>query len=110
MKVKLYNYDLVVLLQRYQQREKESGDLKRNYVDTLVEIKQKSGLKSVILEKKVADLKDSLERSVVENKTSKMTTGSTHDRIKAKQDMDELLEEKNNEIRRLRIELSQLAM
>ena len=107
--VLLQRWVMFMFLSRYQQREQERDELKCSFVDKLVDIQQKSGLKAIILEKTVDDLKNSLEQKMVENKTMILTSGNIQDRLKAKKDMDTLLEEKNTEIRRLRMELANVS-
>lgn len=95
-----------VLKQRFTKIEAERDDLKARFVEKLVSIQQKTGLKSMILEKKVLSLREDLERN--EAKLNAQITFGPEDKVNAKKDLEKLIESKNFEIKRLQIQLAQI--
>jgi hypothetical protein len=97
-----------VLLQRFDQVETERNGLKTTFVDKLVGIQQKSSLKAMMLEKKVQNLTEEVEKKAAEAKSNIIASSNLEEQMKAKKELEQLLERKNIEIKRLQIELAQM--
>lgn len=96
-----------VLKQRFSQVEKERDEIKAKFVEKLVSIQQKTGLKSMILEKKVQTLKSDLEKKEALLKVDASVT-SQEDKMKARKDLEQLIDSKNSEIKKLQIQIAQI--
>ena len=97
-----------VLLQRYNQVETERDGLKFSFTDKLVNIQQKSSLKSMMLEKKVQNLTEEVEKKEAEAKSNIIASSNLEEQMRAKKELEQLLERKNIEIKRLQIEVAQM--
>jgi hypothetical protein len=59
-------WEYEVLLQQYNYLVKERNDVYEKYQDSIFEIQQKSGLKNIILEKKLETINETLEAKDVQ--------------------------------------------
>jgi hypothetical protein len=59
-------WEYEVLLQQYNYLVQERNDVYEKYQDTIFEIQQKSGLKNIILEKKLETINETLEAKDVQ--------------------------------------------
>jgi len=93
------------LQQRYEQVLLEKNTLKGTFSSALHEIDKKSSLKTVIMTKKVASLKEQLESQAIMDKIEKVTT-DPEERVLIKDEIGRVMTEKNLEIKKLQLELS----
>jgi chromosome segregation ATPase len=95
-----------VLRQRFGQLEKERDELKAKFVEKLVTIQQKTGLKSMILEKKVQSLQEDLEKKDAQVKAQMPVP--MEEKLKARKEIEQLIDAKNAEIKRLQLQIAQI--
>eukprot|EP00002_Diphylleia_rotans_P039855 TRINITY_DN934_c0_g1_i5.p1 TRINITY_DN934_c0_g1~~TRINITY_DN934_c0_g1_i5.p1 ORF type:complete len:474 (+),score=144.75 TRINITY_DN934_c0_g1_i5:54-1475(+) len=95
-----------VLLQRFEQVQKERDELYDRFVSTIYDVQQKSGFRNLILEKKLETVQESLEKK--EAQLSEVLAASNLDPQSlgaVTKKLDDVLEAKNNSIKDLQYEL-----
>lgn len=104
-KAKSLEWSHQVLQQRYEQILLDRDQLKQTFSSALHEIDKKSSLKTVIMTKKVASLKEQLENQTIMDKIEKVAT-DPEERVLIKDEIGRVMTEKNLEIKKLQLELS----
>eukprot|EP00696_Hemimastix_kukwesjijk_P018394 gnl/Hemi2/7261_TR2471_c0_g2_i1.p1 gnl/Hemi2/7261_TR2471_c0_g2~~gnl/Hemi2/7261_TR2471_c0_g2_i1.p1 ORF type:complete len:428 (+),score=189.07 gnl/Hemi2/7261_TR2471_c0_g2_i1:243-1526(+) len=108
--LKKITWEHEVLEQRFEKVQKERDDLYDKFESRVLQVQQRTGLKNLMLEKKVELLVTDLEKK--EAQLNEVLVASNLDptmlqHITAK--LDDVLEEKNNAIRSLQLELARVA-
>lgn len=94
-----------VLQQRYDQIFNDRNTLKSTFSTALYAIDKKTSLKTTIMTKKIANLKEVLESKDIMEKIELVAT-DPEERVMIKDEIGRVMNEKNLEIKRLQLELS----
>ncbi len=98
-----------VLEQRFTKVQKERDELYDKFVSSIYEVQKKSGMKNLLLEKKLENIQSELE--VKETQLNKVIVAANLDPASARQvtqRVDDLLNDKNTKIKDLEYEVARL--
>ena len=107
--LKALKWEHEVLEQRFSKVQKERDELYDKFVASIYEVQQKTGLKNIILEKKLETIRGDLEAKEVQ--LGKVIAASNLDPYTVKQvtqKVDDLVNEKNTTIQDLQYEVARL--
>eukprot|EP00792_Barthelona_sp_PAP020_P004907 TRINITY_DN2404_c0_g1_i1.p1 TRINITY_DN2404_c0_g1~~TRINITY_DN2404_c0_g1_i1.p1 ORF type:complete len:481 (+),score=154.85 TRINITY_DN2404_c0_g1_i1:29-1444(+) len=106
--LKTLEWEYEVLEQKFNQLQNDRDTLYEKFEQLVVEAQQKSGLKNLILQKKVEALTDTLEKKEVQLSEVLQVSGIPQGSINRSQGSEEILEAKNQHISDLTIRLKEL--
>ncbi|KAJ3276767.1 Dynein regulatory complex subunit 4 [Terramyces sp. JEL0728] len=108
-KYKQSTWEHEVLEQRFAQVQKERDELYEQFVDRIISVQQKTGFKNLILEKKVENLKENLEKRELQvNEILKATNLDPVALANLTRRLEEVLNAKNEQIKELQYDLSKV--
>lgn len=103
--LKSLTWETEALLLRSDTLVKERQELKNKFEDAVIELQQKTGLKNVLLERKIAHLERENEKQVLLNQEALKAAALTDSPQNMEKNIETILDEKNNTINELRYEL-----
>eukprot|EP00026_Physarum_polycephalum_P007614 Phypoly_transcript_07678.p1 GENE.Phypoly_transcript_07678~~Phypoly_transcript_07678.p1 ORF type:complete len:511 (+),score=118.03 Phypoly_transcript_07678:41-1573(+) len=107
--LKSLKWEHEVLEQKFEQVQKERDDLYNKFVSSIYEVQQKSGLKNMLLEKKLETLSEALESK--DAQLSEVIASANLDPVAVSlvtKHVDDMLEQKNQFIKDLQFELAKI--
>ena len=108
-KYKQSTWEHEVLEQRFAQVQKERDELYEHFVDKIISVQQKTGFKNLILEKKVENLKDNLEKRELQvNEILKATNLDPSALASLTKRLEDVLNAKNGHIKDLQYDLAKV--